>query len=179
MHHGAGRGGECPYQTGDFKSARRWQRCVALVFYMGSFVFCMGATSGFDSAPAADHSRHESFVFFVCTDLSPHTREKKKLSRNCAEFEVRALISVTNDLPAPPRPSHVFYVEIARCQTRRQPEKHGPDAHLRRHRRPREVYGVVCRVGRSGAAADARQCVIWSLILGVWRPAARATIHQV
>ena len=57
----------------------------------------------------------------------------------------------------------------------RQPEKHGPDAHPRRHRRPREVYGVVCPVGRSDAAANARQCVIWSLILGVWRPAARGT----
>ena len=127
------------------------------------------------------HSRHESFVFFGCTDLSPHTREKKKLSRNCAEFGVRALISVTNGLAAPALPSHVFYVETARCQTRRQPEKHGPDAHLRRHRRLREIYGVVCRVraGRSSAAANARQCVIWSLILGVWRPAARATICQV
>ena len=50
--------------------------------------------------------------------MSPHTREKKKLSRNCAEFGVRALISVTNDLVAPPLPSHVFYVETARCQTR-------------------------------------------------------------
>ena len=98
------------------------------------------------------HSRHESFVFFVCTDLSPHTREKKKLSRNRAEFGVRALTSVTNGLAAPALPSHVFYVETARCQTRRQSEKHGPDAHPRRHRRPREIYGVVCRVGRSGAA---------------------------
>ena len=87
--------------------------------------------------------------------------------------------AVTIDRPHLPPPPTVFCMGAAGAHPRLRPEKYGFNANPRRHERPREVHGVAFRVGRSGAAANARQCVIWSLILGVWRPAARATIHQV
>ena len=75
-------------------------------------------------------------------------------------------------------PSYKIHGENCRCRCP-QGHRRGPLAHPRQHGHPWEVHRAAHPVGGSGVAAHARRCVIWSLMLGVWRPAARAAICQV
>jgi hypothetical protein len=120
------------------------------------------ATAALPFSPLASLSR----LFFIWrSDL---TFDNAKMRKRLGFFESVSRRPQGLGFLGPPPPP-VFCMGAAGAHPRRRPEKYGFNANLnpRRHGRPREVHGVVCYLvcpgGRSGAAANARQCVIWSL----------------